>query len=598
MIRPGDRAALAAQPLHRLLGICAVGLLLNLAGLTWGLPARWHPDEKADAVLAMARERRLAPDSFINPSLPLYLMLPAIGLQDLLARTGGLAGAAADPLLVGRGLSALAGACAVFVLGLATRRHAPELGLLPPLLLALFPAVVNVCHFATPEAWLLLGTALVLAHSLDHVQGRAGAATLGLLLGLTASTKYTAAALLAPALLAVWLRPREQSGSRDRIAIVSFALVVLALGLVLLGPAGSALASRLRLGDARLLHPENARAFVVTLGRSLALAGGGLLVLAGLASRACPPGAGTIPRLALRGARVEVVILLVAAAAGFVLGTPFAVLRPLPFLSDLAYNAQTRLEYKGLRGEPTSFLPYVALLGDALTLPALAAAGIGFLLAATGRAPTRKTSVVALAFVAPYLLLAASGHRALRFLAPTWPAAAWLAAVALASLRPQRFRRLVTLAVAARTALAAALVARLFFVDSRRLAARFLEEQVPRGATVDLIANHAGYAPTVPEGRTLRIVPTLSREMPPLPRFREAALRYPEEASTWLVLTASFYERFLDHPDQEPERAAFFRELLAGRGGFEVVARFQQEGWKRPRSDEFLDPEIVVLRKR
>jgi hypothetical protein len=583
-----------------LLAVSALALLLNLTGLTWGLPARWHPDEKADVVLAMARERRLAPDSFINPSLPLYAMLPAIGLQDLLARAGWLSGTAADPLLVGRTLSALAGAAAVLALGLAVRRHAPLLGLVPPLLLAVFPAVVNVCHFATPEPWLLLGTVLVLWACLDHCTGRASAAVLGLLLGLTASTKYTAAALLAPAVLAVWLRPREEAGRRDRVALACLAAVLLGVGLPLLGPAGDALATRLRLGDVRLLHPDSARAFARALGRGLALAGCGLLLLAGIATRrlARPGPAGALPRLALRCARVEVAVLLLAAAAGFVLGTPVAPLRPLAFLSDLGFNAQTRLEYKGLTGETTSFLPYAALLRDALTLPALAAAVCGLGLAAVHLDLSRKLLLVALAFVAPYLLVASSGHRALRFLAPAWPAAAWLAAAALASLGHWRMRWLATLAVVARAGVAALLVTRLFFVDSRLLAARFLEQNVPAGGTVDLIANHPGYAPSAPSGRTLRIVPTLSREMAPVPRFVEAARRYPEEASPWLVLTASFYERFLDHPEQQPERAAFFRDLLDGRLGFDVAARFRQEGWLRPGSDEFLDPEIVVLRKR
>jgi len=583
-----------------LLAVSALALLLNLAGLTWGLPARWHPDEKADVVLAMARERRLAPDSFINPSLPLYAMLPAIGLQDLLARGGWLSGTAADPLLVGRALSALAGASAVLALGFAVRRHAPALGLVPPLLLAVFPAVVNVCHFATPEAWLLLGTVLVLAACLDHCDGRASAAVLGLLLGLTASTKYTAAALLVPALLAVWLRPREEAGRPDRVALACFAVALLAVGLPLLGPSGDSLATRLRLGDVRLLQPESARAFLGGLGRGLALAGLGLLVLAGLAARplARPGLAGAPARLALRCARVEIVVLLLAAAGGFVLGTPFAPVRPLAFLSDLAFNAQTRLEYKGLTGEATSFLAYVALLRDTLTLPVLIVAVCGLGLAALRLDQGRKSLVVALTFVAPYLLVAGSGHRALRFLSPTWPAAAWLGAVGLASLRHPGVRWLVTVAVVARAGAAALLVTRLFFVDSRLLAARFLEQNMPPGGTVDLIANHPGYAPSAPEGRTLRIVPTLSREMAPVARFVEAARRYPEEASPWLVLTASFYERFLDHPDQQPERAAFFRDLLEGRGGFEVVARFRQDGWLRPSSDEFLDPEIVVLRKR
>jgi hypothetical protein len=123
-----------------------------------------------------------------------------------------------------------------------------------------------------------------------------------------------------------------------------------------------------------------------------------------------------------------------------------------------------------------------------------------------------------------------------------------------------------------------------------------MERNLPRGATVDLIANLPGYAPAVPEGRTLRVVPTLSREMAPADRFAEAARRYPAEAAPWLVLTASYYERFLDHPDQAPERAAFFRALLDGSAGFEVAARFQQRGWRRP-PVEFVDPEIVILRR-
>ena len=147
----------------------------------------------------------------------------------------------------------------------------------------------------------------------------------------------------------------------------------------------------------------------------------------------------------------------------------------------------------------------------------------------------------------------------------------------------------------ARAALGAALVVRLFFVDSRYAAARWLEANVPAATPVDLIANNPGYGPALPAAR-LRIVPTLSREMAPPDRFVAAASAYRREGAPWLVLTASYYERFLDHPDQAPARAAFFRDLLEGRGGYEVAARFRQSGWRRPPA-EFLDPEIVVLKK-
>ena len=57
-----------------------------------------------------------------------------------------------------------------------------------------------------------------------------------------------------------------------------------------------------------------------------------------------------------------------------------------------------------------------------------------------------------------------------------------------------------------------------------------------------------------------------------------------------MVLSAAYYERFLEHPEQLPERAAFFRDLLEGRAGFQVAARFRQSGWRRPPA-EFLDPD-------
>src|SRR5512147_1131358 len=99
------------------LAASALGLALNLAGIGWGLPSRFHPDEKADVVAAMVRERRLLPDSYVNPSLSLALTAPAVAVQHALA--GSVPEPWSDPLLLARALSALAGAGAVLLLGLA-----------------------------------------------------------------------------------------------------------------------------------------------------------------------------------------------------------------------------------------------------------------------------------------------------------------------------------------------------------------------------------------------------------------------------------------------------------------------------------------------
>ncbi len=562
-----------------------LSLALNLAGLTWGLPARWHPDEKADVVARMLDQGSLRPDSFINPSLALNLALPFVWAQQLAADAGWLGGRAGDPLIVMRLLSAAAVAAAVMVLGRASRAAHPRLGLWPAALLAIAPATVNLAHFATPEPWLILGTCATVALALAHLRGQAAAWAVGLALGLTASTKYTAAALAVPALIAVAWRPPRSGTAR---AFLGLAVVALAGGLGL-GLAGvERLGPRLHLDDARMLQAPYAFAFLRKLALALTLAGVAGVALWALARK----GVGWAAHLA----RDEVAILAGAAVAGCVIGSPYALADPLAFLSGLAFNDQTRFEYKGLSGTATSFGPYLALLADGLTWPLLAAAGLGLAVCA-GRALRRDPAalVLATALVMPYLLVSSSGHQALRFVAPALPAAAWLAALGLAAL-PGRVRGPVRWLVAARTALGAALVLRLFFVDSRLLASRWLGAHTAPGATIDLIANAPGYAPSAPPGRTLRMVPTLSREMAPPERFAEAAGRYPSEGATWLVLTASFYERFLDHPQQRPERARFFSDLLDGRLGYVEAARFRQRGWLRPPA-EFLDPEIVVMRK-
>ena len=273
-----------------------------------------------------------------------------------------------------------------------------------------------------------------------------------------------------------------------------------------------------------------------------------------------------------------------------------AIIFAAAFLSDLAFNQQTRHEYKGLVGASTSFGPYLELLTGALTAP-LAITALAGLVVAAARAVRgdRAAAVVLSAAVAPYLLVASSGHQAMRFLIPALPAAAVSAALALHTIPPPRTRAPLAALVLARAALGTVLVVRLFFVDSRYGAARWLEANVPAGTPVDLIANNPGYGPALPAPR-LRLVPTLSREMAPPDRFVAAASAYRSEGAPWLVLTASYYERFLDHPDQAPERAAFFQDLLEGRGGYTVAERFRQSGWRRPPA-EFLDPEIVVLKK-
>ena len=100
---------------RRLAGLAAVAsLAVNLVGLTWGLPARWHPDEKADDAAALVATRSLVPASFINPSLPLYVMMPVIAAQQALAGAGAIGETAPRPS------RSTASACCAAITGIIT----------------------------------------------------------------------------------------------------------------------------------------------------------------------------------------------------------------------------------------------------------------------------------------------------------------------------------------------------------------------------------------------------------------------------------------------------------------------------------------------
>ena len=254
-----------------------------------------------------------------------------------------------------------------------------------------------------------------------HVEGRAPAWALGIALGLAASTKYTAAALGVPVLAAVWLRRRDPATARDRRAWLAAGLALIALRpSPSAGPPGTSLAASLHLPDLRLLHPESARAFVSGLARAALATGVGARRARGprRLERARPPGRRLSSARADRRDRLR--------DRAFLVGTPGALAEPRAFLSDLAFNAQTRHEYKGLVGEGTSFLPYLAPRRptrsrcrcwrprpSAWSWPPPGSRGAG-----------AWPPSLALAALAPYLLVASSGHRAMRFLAPALPAAA------------------------------------------------------------------------------------------------------------------------------------------------------------------------------
>jgi hypothetical protein len=207
------------------------GAALRFRGLGWSLPYVPHPDEPAVVNIAqrMLVTGDLDPHRYTYPSLYIYLQalvyLPQLlwgfaqgayrSVDDLPATTDAVT-TAPGIYLWGRALTAaLATGTILLTYGAGRRLYGPGVGLVAALLLAFEPATIEDTHLITVDVPSAAFTALAffwIAGLYRAGFGAGGAVRWGLVaragvgVGLAAATKYNAAAIAAPFLLAPLLR--------------------------------------------------------------------------------------------------------------------------------------------------------------------------------------------------------------------------------------------------------------------------------------------------------------------------------------------------------------------------------------------------------
>lgn len=190
-------------------GLLLLALAVRLVGLNWDGGSNFHPDERriAEAVVGMSfQPLQLNPHFFAYGSLPLYVTRTVCSLlRPIDPWLAGYDGA----IRVGRGLSALWGVAAVWLLFLLGRRlFGDKEGLLAAGLLAICVLPVQNAHFATndiPLSCLVLLALVLAARALDGGRLRDMAAA-GLVTGLALATKVSALPVLLPLGLVAVLR--------------------------------------------------------------------------------------------------------------------------------------------------------------------------------------------------------------------------------------------------------------------------------------------------------------------------------------------------------------------------------------------------------
>lgn len=220
------------------LTIVSIGGILRFYGISFGLPAPFHPDEtpKVNALMAMDAAGSLNPKYFLHPSFLLYLtyflgkaltvVLPDWG-QDSLFR------------LAGRLVSATAGTLSIaFLFGIGRRLYGPFVGIVAAALLAIAPLNVTCSRYLKEDSlmtlWLMVVAYLVVRAVQDRTPKLLPWA--GLCAGFAAGTKYSGILVAGLVALSPWLRSRsfKPDPAFLRAAIIGGFLVI--FGFVLVTP--------------------------------------------------------------------------------------------------------------------------------------------------------------------------------------------------------------------------------------------------------------------------------------------------------------------------------------------------------------------------
>ena len=237
-----------------LLSIALLGLLLRLYGLNWDQGNSFHPDErqimfhvttltwpKSMAQFLDPVNSPLNPHFFAYGSFPLYLLAT---LGNILVRFFPTLGSFTNLTLVGRVLSALFDSGTILFTGLLAlkgmndatpgRRYAWNVALLGAALVAFTPLQLQLSHFYAVDTILLFFVILTVyacVNLIDTEKPIRWALLVGLGYGLALATKFSAAPLAVPLLVAVLLRWRKQDffTSLTSLLIAGFFTIIIFL---------------------------------------------------------------------------------------------------------------------------------------------------------------------------------------------------------------------------------------------------------------------------------------------------------------------------------------------------------------------------------
>ncbi len=205
------RPAASTSSLIILSGIVLLAAALRFYGITFGLPANYHPDEvpKVNAIMRMVEQHTLNPQYFLHPSLLLYSSYAMNTVFHLFGMDGSFRETA---FLAGRCVSFIAGVLSVVLTyQIGARLFSQKVGLAGAFLLAVFPLHITCSRYMKEDA--LLTFTILLSTWLTLVAVQSGRKWVlpfaGFVAGCSAGSKYSGILTVLIPLSAPWLASRR-----------------------------------------------------------------------------------------------------------------------------------------------------------------------------------------------------------------------------------------------------------------------------------------------------------------------------------------------------------------------------------------------------
>jgi len=307
-------------------------------------------------------------------------------------------------------------------------------------------------------------------------------------------------------------------------------------------------------------------------------------------------------------------------AAGFLIGTPYALLDYPTFLKDIKFIFLVKdvSGYNGLFSPYKAWWFFPSILANGfgiVLLSAIVLLGVYAIYKGFGNKTRGLIALMSLSFIIPYWLALGSGYFfTSRYLIPVQVFLVVLAGVGIAAAYDLQKTRILTgllLLVVILSGLYAYSADIMMVHDSRYEARAWIVKNIPKGTTIDNFYRSEKFVPVLKDRYDFRLFKVVNERGTDRDEklFKEFLANYKKDPGEYIILSSFEYGAYLPEEDKYfsgpmnlgylptyPERTQFYEDLLFGRFGYERVKEFKYRTFFKPHPD-FVNPTIILLKK-